>query len=830
MLTQVETILRRFRRTLSRSEWLGRLLKLPLSAEPDSTAGLVMVQIDGLSHHELERAIEQGEMPFLKHLIKRENYQLHSLYSGIPSTTPAAQGELFYGIKTAVPSFNFKPRNSEDLVRMFEPAAADNVEKKLSAMQTAPLLKDGSCYADNFTGGAAEAHFCPSSLGWGKTLQGARPLVLLLLVASHLFSFIRTLALMLLEIVLAVVDFTRGLVSGRDLWAELKFIPSRVLIVILLRELTTIGVKIDVARGLPIIHVNFLGYDEQAHRRNPKSLFAHWTLRGIDNAIARIWRATLQASRRSYDLWIYSDHGQQEVVPYEKIFSTSFAQAATNIFSRELGCPVDCITAGRKGIQLERIRMFGGRRTQKIFAELLANISNGKYPSPGDNRPQLRIATLGPVAHLYFNQALAAHQLSALAHALCTEAHVPVVLYCNASGQVRVCRQHSEYNLKENPSALFGSDYPYPDMAYEDIQRLCQHPDAGVLIASGQFIKPPEHEDYQAVSFAVETGTHGGWSRQQTDAFALLPEDIYLGKTTSEGSRLMDIRDAALEFMHPEKVTVKSRNNIDEQDKTLSHPSAETSNQRETMLRIMTYNVHSCIGMDGKLAPERIARVIARYSPDIVALQELDVNRLRTQELDQADAIARYLGMQMHFHSPMQLQKERFGDAILTAFPIRLIKASNLPSPSYKPNSEPRGALWVAIDIFGQEIQLINTHLSLRSQERRTEVQSLLGDKWLGHPECHQPTILCGDFNARPGTPEWQKLNCRLPDGQVTLADHRPKKTFFSRLPITRIDHVFMDKSIEPLAIYTPNNALARVASDHLPLIMDIRLKLAGKQ
>jgi len=829
MLTKVETIFRRCRRVLSRSEWLGRLLKLPLSADTSSTAGLVMVQIDGLSHQELKRAIKHGEMPFLKQLIKRENYQLHSLYSGIPSTTPAAQGELFYGIKTAVPSFNYKPHNSDDLVRMFEPRAAEEVEKRLSAIQTTPLLKNGSCYANNFTGGAAEAHFCPSSLGWGAALQSTRPLVLLLLVVSHLYSFVRTLALMMLETILAVVDFTRGLVSGRDLWAELKFIPSRVLIVILLRELTTIGVKIDVTRGLPIIHVNFLGYDEQAHRRNPKSLFAHWTLRGIDDAIARIWRAALQSSRRNYDLWIYSDHGQQEVVSYEKNFGTSFAQAATNIFSRELGCNVDCKTTGRKGIQLERIRMFGGRRTQKIFAELLANISNGKYPPPEECRPLLSVATLGPVAHLYFSQALATHQLSAIAHALCTEAHVPVVLYCNAAGQVRVCRQHSEYNLKENPSALFGSDYPYPNMACEDIQRLCQHPDAGVLIASGQFINPPEHEDYQAVSFAVETGTHGGWSSQQTDAFALLPEDIHLGKTTSEGSRLLDIRDAALEFMHPEKVTVKSSNNIDEQDKPLSHPSDGISNQREKRLRIMTYNVHSCIGMDGKLAPERIARVIARYSPDIIALQELDVNRLRTQKLDQADAIARYLGMQMHFHSPMQLQKERFGDAILTAFPMRLIKASNLPSPSYKSYSEPRGALWVAIDIFGHEIQLINTHLSLRSQERRTQVQSLLDDNWLGHPECHKPTILCGDFNARPSTAEWKKLNCRLPDAQVTLANHRPKKTFFSRLPTTRIDHIFMDKNIEPLAIYTPDNALARVASDHLPLIMDINLKLADK-
>jgi hypothetical protein len=559
MLSRVETRFRAFRRALSRSEWLAYLLKLPRSADTSSEAGLVMVQIDGLSHRELKRAIEDGKMPFLKQLIKRENYHLHPLYSGIPSTTPAAQGELFYGIKTAVPSFNYKPHNSESLVRMFEPNAAKKVERRLSAMQTTPLLAKGSCYANNFTGGAAEAHFCPSALGWGAALQGTRPLVLLLLVCSHLYSFIRTLALMLLETLLAIVDCARGLVAGRDLWAELKFIPSRVLIVILLRELTTIGVKIDITRGLPIIHVNFLGYDEQAHRRNPNSLFAHWTLRGIDDAIARIWRATLQSSRRSYDLWIYSDHGQQQVVPYEKTYGQDFAEAATTIFKRILGCAVDCKTTGSQGIQLERIRMFGGRRTQRLFADILANLGNGNYAKHSaaeESKPQLSIATLGPVAHLYYSQTLAPHQLSALAHALCTEAHIPVVLYCNPAGQVRVCRQRSEYNLTENPSALFGADYPYPDMACEDIHRLCRHPDAGVLIASGQFPSQPEHTDYQALSFAVENGAHGGWSDQQTDAFALLPEDIYLPKTVSEGSRLMDLRRAAVDFIHPSKATI----------------------------------------------------------------------------------------------------------------------------------------------------------------------------------------------------------------------------------------------------------------------------------
>src|SRR5690606_15383089 len=124
---------------------------------------------------------------------------------------------------------------------------------------------------------------------------------------------------LLVELLLAVIDCIRGTIAGHDLWRELKFIPMRVAVVIALRELATIGVEMDVARGLPVIHVNFLGYDEQAHRRGPASPFAHWTLKGIDGAIARIWRAAHRSARRHYDIWIYSDHGQEHTVSFAAV-------------------------------------------------------------------------------------------------------------------------------------------------------------------------------------------------------------------------------------------------------------------------------------------------------------------------------------------------------------------------------------------------------------------------------------------------------------------------------------------------------------------------------
>jgi endonuclease/exonuclease/phosphatase family metal-dependent hydrolase len=109
--------------------------------------------------------------------------------------------------------------------------------------------------------------------------------------------------------------------------------------------------------------------------------------------------------------------------------------------------------------------------------------------------------------------------------------------------------------------------------------------------------------------------------------------------------------------------------------------------------RILSYNVHSCLGMDGSLSPQRIAEVIAPCQPDIVCLQELDVGRVRTRGVDQAHVIARELGMHVLFHAAMRVMEEEYGNAVLTILPAKLVKAGTLPGRWHRSALEPRGAL-----------------------------------------------------------------------------------------------------------------------------------------
>src|SRR5271156_6618742 len=137
------------------------------------------------------------------------------------------------------------------------------------------------------------------------------------------------------------------------------------------------------------------------------------------------------------------------------------------------------------------------------------------------------------------------------------------------------------------------------------------------------------------------------------------------------------------------------------------------------MARILTYNVHRCVGTDRRLDVGRVAEVIAAQSPDIVALQELDVGRARTGGVDQAHRLARRLDMAFHFNAALRVEEELYGDAILTSLPQRLIKAGPLPGYRRIPRLEPRGALWIGVDVGGVELQVVNTHLGLVPREQQ---------------------------------------------------------------------------------------------------------------
>ena len=244
-------------------------------------------------------------------------------------------------------------------------------------------------------------------------------------------------------------------------------------------------------------------------------------------------------------------------------------------------------------------------------------------------------------------------------------------------------------------------------------------------------------------------------------------------------------------------------------------------------LRLMTYNVHGCVGLDRRLDVDLIARVIAREAPDLVALQELDVGRARSGGVDQAGAIARRLGMASHFNAAFRVAEEEYGDAVLSPLPMRLLRAGSLPKPAGVPKLERRGALKLEIALpGGGRLQAINTHLGLLPLEQRGQVEALLGADWAGDPAFAEgPAVILGDLNATMRYAAYRRLAARFTDLQTALAAE-PVRTFPSRMPVLRIDHVFAAGPVRALDAWTPNTADARLASDHLPLVVEVEVEV----
>jgi endonuclease/exonuclease/phosphatase family metal-dependent hydrolase len=242
------------------------------------------------------------------------------------------------------------------------------------------------------------------------------------------------------------------------------------------------------------------------------------------------------------------------------------------------------------------------------------------------------------------------------------------------------------------------------------------------------------------------------------------------------------------------------------------------------LIRLLTWNVHRCLGVDGRVSPGRIAEVIAAAAPDIVALQEVDVLRKRTGRIDQAEEIARALGMDSHFHANVRVLEEQYGDAILTTLPSELKNSGRLPGRLGLRTIEPRGALWARMEIGDAHLNVVNTHLSLIARERRTQTDYLLGPEWMGRADCAGPAVLVGDFNLVPRSRVYQRLARRMLDAQRAPGMGRPRPTFPAAFPVLRIDHVFMRGDVSVRRVDVIRNDITRVASDHLPLLVDLEI------
>ena len=239
----------------------------------------------------------------------------------------------------------------------------------------------------------------------------------------------------------------------------------------------------------------------------------------------------------------------------------------------------------------------------------------------------------------------------------------------------------------------------------------------------------------------------------------------------------------------------------------------EVSASQIDSLRVMTYNLHCGVDPRGDLGLEALAVAIEEEDPHVVALQEVSRGWTVNGSLDMVGWLAERLGMQFAFAGTAD---PLWGNAVLSRLPILAAHALDLPSEYLKLK---RGSLDVTVGLGGgASLRLLATHLHHRSdgsEVRQRQVVQLL-EQWNGSAK----TIILGDLNARPETPEIAAL---LDAGLIDTfarAGMGQGLTFPSAEPIKRIDYIWLSPDLEVVRAAVP----ATLASDHLPVLAEVRV------
>jgi endonuclease/exonuclease/phosphatase family metal-dependent hydrolase len=244
-------------------------------------------------------------------------------------------------------------------------------------------------------------------------------------------------------------------------------------------------------------------------------------------------------------------------------------------------------------------------------------------------------------------------------------------------------------------------------------------------------------------------------------------------------------------------------------------------------LRVLTYNIHRCIGVDRRFRPERVVSVLRHYEADVVLLQEVDEGVPRSRELNLAREIAgaaEYPYFALGHN--VSLRKGWYGNATLSRFPIlrdrnidltigrrkrRGCQHTTLDLGSPRPGAEPR------------RLEVFNTHLGLSAREREVQLRLLVGCEEFDGLDDTAHCLVGGDFN------DWRSLLRPifvegLGFANATDLKRGVMRTYPSFSPRGGLDRLYFRGGLRLCGAWTCRLQVSRVASDHLPVVADFEL------
>jgi endonuclease/exonuclease/phosphatase family metal-dependent hydrolase len=228
-------------------------------------------------------------------------------------------------------------------------------------------------------------------------------------------------------------------------------------------------------------------------------------------------------------------------------------------------------------------------------------------------------------------------------------------------------------------------------------------------------------------------------------------------------------------------------------------------------VKIVTYNVHKCRGMDGRTLVRRIAEVLGQIDADIVALQEVFASELGRSS--QVEIIAETLGLEIAFGRTRYLDGRPYGNAILSRWPIRATSSFSLRWT----RREQRGCVRADIETPLGLVHVFNIHMGTSYFERRHQIRGFVNQDQLQN-DLGGPRVLVGDFNEWVSGLTTKVLREKFESLNMELHIRR-KRSYPGLLPFLHLDHVYFERPLHIEQAELIRTRKARVASDHLPLV-----------
>jgi hypothetical protein len=536
----------------------------------DDRRGLVVLQIDALAYADLRRALQQGYCPTIARLLDQEDFALRRWFCGLPSATPYCQAGIFHGENGGIPAFRFYDKHARRVITCNAPHGVQYIRDRI----TAPgALAGGSSYVNLLDGDASTVAFTVATRERTSVFErlGGRRMLLLLFV--HPIRLLRMAFQGLGEFLRQEWERAVSEFRGRATHSEGIFPFLRIFTNVVVRELQTMAIVLDINLGVPIIYSTFMQYDELAHHFGPSSRQALSDLKRTDARIREIWRAIRGTSSRGYDLVILSDHGMTPAVSYRVRFGESLGTTVRKMLDRyrprgrqplavhesraedteysDMGPAVIESAARTYGHRHDRL----GRALRRLRDWVRSRYGLREIIFPEkyrvDEQHQVVVTYSSCLALVYFADAeeqLGRREIAAdrrRAHLYTELLRHPgiglvatrdggTVVVESRAGRARIVGECVELVSGRNPLEPFGTER-YVTRAVRD---LVQQPNAGDIVIFGAF------DEYEIVSFDDQVGAHGSAGGDQMYPFLLTPPELPVTGETLEDAR--DIHRAVL--------------------------------------------------------------------------------------------------------------------------------------------------------------------------------------------------------------------------------------------------------------------------------------------